>query len=780
MNKVSEEVQVLLKKVADQFDKEDPYVRERQIRQYKKLKLYWNGFQRVWWSDVAHDWRVWDAAYTNEDTDAAYYDKPINVFRAYLESIIAALSISVPNIRCLPDDANNPLDISTAKAGNKIYELVSRHNDAPLLWLEALFIYCTEGLVHCYNYPKEDAKYGTYEEKKTEDVEMEAYVCPVCQVNLPDEVMSSLEEDEYMPDDDDVVLHDILYRKGPTCPFCAALLDPDLQKSKLIVTRLVGVTNKPKTRQCIEVYGGLFVRTPTYAKRQEDMPYLRFSYETHFSNVLERYDHLRNKLYNDAKPGGSGYDSYERWGRLNTQYQGVFPMDMITLNNWWFRPSAFNVLNEEDAKKLKKDLPDGCKVVFANEQFAEAENECLDDCWTLSKNPLSDYLQFDPLGLLLVSIQDITNDLNSLSLQTIEQGISSNWADPAVMDFDAYRQAEATPGSFYPTKPVSQNKNVSDSFYQTKAATLSPEVMPYASAIQTMGQVVSGALPSIFGGEATGSKTASEYAMSRSQALQRLQNTWKMFNYWWKAIWGKVIPSYIKDMMDDERYVTTDAAGNYINNFIKKAEVQGKLGDVEIESSEQLPLTWSQKRDILKELFVTQIPGVVEALTDPENLPILKEAFGIDDFVMPGENDRQKQYEEIQQLLQSEPISNPVMDPVTGQVTDQMVPSVQVDPELDNHEVEADICRYWLTSEVGRQNKVDNPTGYMNVLLHLKEHMAIMTQRLMSMQQAQLQQQADTTNARTPSAGKERKLKMPTKQVAAQAGEGDGSRLPVQ
>jgi hypothetical protein len=659
----------------------------------------------------------------------------------------------------LPDDANNPLDISTAKAGNKIYELVSKHNNAPLLWLEALFIYCTEGLVHCYSYPKEDVKYGTYDEKEYEDEEIQALVCPVCNVQLPDNILAMNEMDEFMPDNDDIELHDTINNEGPTCPSCASVLDPALQKSTLIVTRLVGVTSKPKSRQCIEVYGGLFVRTPTYAKKQEDMPYLRFSYETHYSNVLERWSHLREKL---DRSSGSGYDTYERWGRLNTQYQGTFPNDMVTINHWWLRPSSFNVLTEENAKKLKKKFPDGCKVIFCNDQFADAENECLDDCWTLTKNPMSDYLQFDPLGLILVSIQDITNDLIALTMQTIEQGISSNWADPAVMDFDAYRQSEATPGSFYPTKPVSGSKNVAESFYQTKAATLSTEVLPFGNNIQSLGQLTSGALPSLFGGEsAAGSKTASEYSMSRNQALQRLQNTWKMFNYWWKDIFGKVIPSYIKEMAEDERLVSQDSAGNYLNTYIRKAEVQGKIGDIELDSSEQLPMTWAQKRDIYKELMTLNIPEILEALTAPENLPALKEAFGIDDFVMPGENDRQKQYEEIQQLMESEPIEDVQMDPMSGIEMPIQKSSVEVDELLDNHEVEAAICRYWLTSEVGRQAKIDNPSGYQNVLLHLKEHVMILSQQMM--QQQMMQMQASSNGNEESSQSGKGKLKMPAK-----------------
>ena len=105
-----------------------------------------------------------------EDSDQGYYDKPVNVYRAYLESIIAALSVTVPPITCYPDDADNPLDVTTAKAGDKIAELIFKHNDAPLFWLHALFVFCTEGMTACYTYPNADEKYGTYKEKKYEEL----------------------------------------------------------------------------------------------------------------------------------------------------------------------------------------------------------------------------------------------------------------------------------------------------------------------------------------------------------------------------------------------------------------------------------------------------------------------------------------------------------------------------------------------------------------------------------------------------------------------------------
>jgi hypothetical protein len=780
MKETPERIQKLLKSLVDQFDKEDQTVRERQIRLYKKLKLYWNGFQRIWWDSVAHDWKSWDETSTIQDNDAVYYDKPVNLFRAYLESIIAALSINIPNIRCVPDDADNPLDISTAKAGNKIYQLVSKHNNANLLWLQALYIYCTEGLIHCYRYTKEDEKYGTYEENEYKDEEVEGYVCPVCQVRLADEIFTNIEMDEFGKNEDDVIIDDTINKKGPVCESCGAQLDPELMKTRLVVSKLVGVTRKAKSRQCLEILGGLFVRTPTYARRPEDMPYLCYSYETHYSNVVELYPHLRNKIGNIK----SSFDNYERWGRLSTQYNADDTQDTPTVRNWWFRPSSFNVLKEEDCDELKEFYPAGVKVVFINDEFAEAENECLDDSWTLARNPLSDYIQYDPLGVLLVSIQDILNDLVALTLQTIEQGIPQNFADPAVLDFNAYRQQEATPGSVYPTKPVSSSKNISEAFTTLKTATLSQEVLPFFQNIQSLGQVTSGALPPIFGGASNaGSRTASEYSMSRSQALQRLQNSWKILTTFWKEIFGKVIPAYIKEVAEDERLVEKNNLGSYVNVYIRKAELQGKIGDIELEGSEQLPISWAQKRDIIKELMLTQLPGVMEALTSPENLTIVKEAFGLDEFIMPGEDDRQKQYEEIQELINSEPIPNPIPEQERlvlaqmGKNPMEELPSVDIDRDVDNHEVEASICKAWLISDAGRLARVENPTGRKNVLLHYKLHLEQiqLAQERMMMAQIAANEQSSNGNPKRP----KESPKMPTKQIAAQAGDVN-ERIPIQ
>lgn len=732
-----DEVLSALKDIVQHFNDEDKDVRDRQLRNWKKLKYYFDGITNLYQSGTAHDWRVWDtqiALGSPSDTgDSMYYDKNINIFKAYLESIIAALSITIPGVYAIPDDADNSDDLTTAKCSDRIMELVRRHQNLQLLWIQALFVYCTEGLICAYNYTDKSEKYGTYDEDQYESVEEEVdtQVCGVCDTKLADKEVSQELIYEFDPGEADVAIQSVLTEGKLVCPTCAELVDPVLKKEKILVDRFIGKNTQQKSRECVEVYGGLFVKVPNYAKDQKDIPYLTLNKEISIVEAIELFPELHEKWTKgqSIKPGNA--DDTENWARVSTQYRGSTPEGIVTYTRTWLRPRAFYHNSDTDlVKQLREEFPFGCKVSLINNEIVDICPEALDDHWTLTKNPLSDYLHHDPLGNVLVSIQDITRDLVSLTLQTIEHGIPQTFADPAVLNFKAYGQMESKPGMIYPAKPAT-GKSIGDGFYEIKTATLGGEVLPFSEKIQEAGQMVSGALPSLFGGAApNSSKTAAQYAMSRAQALQRLQTVWKMLGSWWKDVFGKVIPSYIKCVLEsgDEKFVKKNEDGSFINVLIRKSELQGKLGSVELETTEELPVSWAQKKEVIMTLLQMNNPMILDAITSPENLPALQEALGLPDFTLPGQGDREKQMEEIRELLAAEPIMNPQ--------TGEEMPSVDIEPMVDNNPFEAEICKIFLKSDEGRLAKIENPAGYKNVLLHMMRHVNI-TKMMQAIEQPQ-------------------------------------------
>ena len=69
------------------------------------------------------------------------------------------------------------------------------------------------------------------------------------------------------------------------------------------------------------------------AKKQADTPYLIWSYETHYANVLERFPDMRERIPQGGWATTGPNDPYEQYGRLNTQYRGEFPLENVTVKN---------------------------------------------------------------------------------------------------------------------------------------------------------------------------------------------------------------------------------------------------------------------------------------------------------------------------------------------------------------------------------------------------------------------------------------------------------------
>src|SRR5687767_14550236 len=113
---------------------------------------------------------------------------------------------------------------------------------------------------------------------------------------------------------------------------------------------------------------------------------------------------------------------------------------------------------------------------------------------------------------------------------------------------------------------------------------------------------------------------------------------------------------YIKLMQYDELDVQKNSQDKFINVFIHKTELEGKIVNIEVEANENLPLTWNLRKDIVMTLLQSNNPEILSILGSVENLPLIRDAIGLTDIYIPGEDDRQKQFEERNQLVNSEPI----------------------------------------------------------------------------------------------------------------------------
>lgn len=728
----------LLSQLIEDLERPERSPRELMVRIWKKMENYWRDRQYIIWDEFASDWRTPDEISQlaeSLDIDPAQYAKIVNVYKAHGEAIISALSSGLPFVRYFPDDADNQDDVFTAKAYSKLGELIQKRNKGQLLFIKALFLLYNCGTVYAYNENKDTDAFGTVKRPIYADVPVitRQNFCPACGMMLGSEQFDAPEpSDEVPPGPESVQGANGLPPQAPqVCPQCGNEVQPDFEDYEEMVERAVGEQDEPKSHETIEIFSGMHVKVPLWVTSLDQTPYLTLETEEHVGIMRDIFSEVAELI----GPVGDD-DHYDRQGRRNSDYKGDTPADLATLKRSWMRPWAFNMLGpgetrQEDIEYLKGLYPNGVYIAKVNDLICEAIPDKLDDHWTATFNPMSNHLQADPLGQPLIPVQDIINELTNLTLETVEFGIPETFFDSEAIDQEQYGKSEARPGMMYPIKPR-PTMGVDSSFHTIKTATLSQEVDSFTNRMIQAGQQVVGALPTIWGGALEGSGgTAKEVEQSRAAALQRLNLTWTMVKVWWADVMSKSVRSFAKNMKDDEKYVQAKGT-SFINVWIRKAEMNGKVGSIEPDVNESFPISWAQKRDILMGLIGMKNPMIESVLAHPENASIVAGIVGFPDFYIPGDDDRNKQLWEISILIQGQPALTGAPGP-DGQ--EGMQPSVQVE-KWENHSVEAEVCKAWLKSEVGLEMKQTNPAGYMNVVAHMQAHDMIAQQEMAAQAQA--------------------------------------------
>lgn len=673
-----EEHKVLIS-TRDKYYLEDQNFREQHLRKLKKADLYWNGEQRIFWNESLDDYQSINSLSSQEwdKFGLSAYDRVINIYRPLGESVIAALTIELPSVKFFPDDADNPDDVQTARAHSLIVDLLQRHTKAPLLLIKALTVAYNQGMIAAYSYLHQDAKYGSYTYEKESEETVQS-------------------------------------------------LDP--MTGMMVPTTRTKVEEKKETksRVCIDIYGSLNVQVPSWVRYQKDTPYLKLSFEQHVSLIRAAYASDDPELYEKIKPDYYG-ENYDERNARQKSFDDTH--QLCTIEVIWYRPWSLAINEKDEFDFLRAKYPKGCKVVICNRDLIlEITEEALDDHWSLSFPIYSETIHQLPMGEGAIEIQELRNDGVNLADQTLRQAIPETFASPEVLDFKAYANAPKRPGQVFPTKAIAATQSIASGFHTLKTATLSDGLDVYIGRLDADGQFVTGAFPSVYGGPSvSGSKTASEYAQSRSQALQRLSTCWKMVGFLWSDTYSKasnLYAQYLRDTEQDERFSKSQGS-QYINTWIRHSELTGALGEVTPEASENFPITGAQKADLLRDMLKQGDEVIRSVLFHPENAELTAITLGVPELYIPGADDRNKQLWEIQELLTAAPTQNPE--------SGQMEPTVIPDLDVDDHRVQIDVLRAYLVGAVGIQQKKENPEGYANCIAHLKSHLMMEQEKTMEM-----------------------------------------------
>jgi len=732
------------------------------------------------------------------------YQFVTNFYQGFGLSFIAVLSQDVPSVRFYPQSAQSLDDIGAARAASDVADLIERNNEVENLLSTIGYFLWTDGKLGAYvRYVADGQRFGFHEEQLLAALEIplgeDKYVCPKCGKETVAAVFRPRGLDDDVAQSSPQSAQPVRQNTPPseeggystadhaTCPSCGAeLSEKHLRKAERVtVPRVIGTRRVPNGQEVISIAGGLELNTPVWANEMHEYPYLQWQAEVHRAKLKAAYPHAANRI--EAAPSQGPDDVYARVSRLSVEqglpsiHPGDALMNLITFDRTWLRPWAFYSIEDEAVRnELLAMFPDGCYAAFAGDVYCESRSESMDDHWRVLHALPGDGQNRPSVGDSLVQVQERYNVLSNMQAETYEYGIPPIYADPQVLDFDALANQVAEPAAHFPAR-ARPGQPLAAGFFQPAPAQVPPDMIRHQQdLIGPVAQFLTGLFPAIFGGNMEDVKTASGYALARDQAMGRLGLVWRRTKQFYADVLLLAVDCFRKNRPEDAEIPLLGPDGVLDARMIRTADLKGNIC-VHPEADETFPRLKSQQRAVLQQLFSLNDPLIQEALAEPANIGYIKNVLGLTELVVPGEDSRNKQLREIQQLLASAPIvismhpsgaahvapgsspasgepsqhdesdaastSNAVPEdaalkggatqsvsaislesPVTSHQSPVLVlPSVPVDQLLDDHAVEFEECKRWANSEAGQAAKMTNPAGFANVRAHAEAHLRAMS-----------------------------------------------------
>jgi hypothetical protein len=796
-----------LRELVVQYREEGIVARRHEIRRIRQARLFWQGLQYAWWNPQDMTWHLPYESKIYDDSAAAEmprYQFVTNLYQAFGLSFISILSQDVPATRFYPQSAQSIGDITAARAASEVCDLVEQNNRVQHLLTGVAFYLWTDGKIGGYvRYVADAQRFGSHDEPVIEEHYVplgdDAYVCPEC--GAEQEVAhasacgfrSANEEgrtENAIPKESDGLnaagtgadgehatvengygnragyenpQAEACATGGPgllppvMCKNCGASLGPEHFKPapRVAVPLITGVRRVANGQEVISVVGGLELNTPVWANEMHEYPYLQWSMEVHRAKLKASYPHAADKI----QMGGpqSADEVYARATRvaiaqgLPTTHPGDALFNLITFSRTWIRPWSFYAIEDKSVRDALLALfPDGCYVAYAGDTYCESRNESMDDRWRVMHALPGDGQNRPSVGDSLVQIQERYNTLSNIQAETYEYGIPPIYADPQVLDFDALANQTAEPAAHYPAR-ARPGQPLAAGFFQPAPAQVPPDLVRHQQELMgPVAQFLTGLFPAVFGGEMESVKTASGYAMARDQALGRLGLVWRRLKTFYADVMLLSVDCFRKNRPEDAEIPILGPGGEFESRWIRLADLKGNI-QAHPESDETFPRLKSQQRAVVQQLMASSDPMIQQALADPSNIGFVKGVLGLSDLVVPGEDSRNKQLREIDQLLAgaqvahasacgvwyeggisthtAEDASSP---PVSAREREDksrklkrapLEPSVPVDLLFDNHVIELEECRRWANSDAGQIARIENPAGFANVRAHAEAHL---------------------------------------------------------
>jgi hypothetical protein len=711
---IPENYQAIFRDLCKKVAMRDQFARIEEVKKAATSRFYWRGmFDAVWNEDQA----VWTqigmpvgpGLNNPSDTgdDPVYY--PFNIYQAFGREHITIVA-SPWKVRMEATKIDSPDAQRISSGADSFREKIEAQNDLKKLRTDAARLAWTDGRVSFYSrWVTDGARFGYEDERE------------------PQEVPEGLGQGTGQAP-----------KKRP---------------------------RKPKGGEMITAYGVLECKVPINMREQADFPYRQLAFEIDLSIAKANWPWVAERL-KGGEPGPGEY-TFDRTSRVACQ-QGIKLLaqagdtiqQLPTWQQTWLRPAFFSEVEDQaDREWLEDNYPDGAYVSFIGDAYVASRNESMDDHWHDIHPVPGDGQATPPCGWLIIPVQDAVCDMTDLSMETFMKAIPSIWIDKeSGINLQALSKQRAEPGA-YRTLQVKAGQPATAMFYPEPVPEMSTAAQEFF--VQLFGnipQFLTGLYPAAVGEADPDNQTVRGIQML-SQASKGQSG----------VAWGAFVEGYAKSMEKLVRIGAYFRAAQAKDGVLELDQTVIDLEDLrpgnwacKPDNDQGYPNTHSERQQAFQQFaqMAGQTPEGQAIIFDPKNLELAKDLIGLQDLEIPGADSAEKQMAEIKQLMAEVPIPNQQammqfkmavfqaasmgqQPPPQPPPEAFLLPSVEIDPDFDLHDVEYATGKDWVNSPQGQQAKRENPEGFMNVKLHLKMH----NQALQQAQQAQMQQQIQMLSA---------------------------------
>lgn len=689
------------------IEEADDSFRMEEIRPPLERREGWNGKQLLAWDPGERKYvdvmrQLEDDADPDQDIPSFHTD---NFFTPYGLDFVALMIANPIGTSFAPGDPDKPKDVVAAEEGERFVEWVNKQTDTLTLRKWDGYYFWNDGFAARYTRMRADkSRFGS-----TTEPEIVVEMGEVRAAGMRCALCSGISSQASM-----------------ACDSCGTSLEygTPVPAEMGPVPRVARMLEVPKAGIVKTSHGIIEVRRTPGARLVRDCGYICLSEDVTRAQAWALYPEKRDEIGKGGR--GTHAEGMETAARRGLVYGANRQDHLVTHKRWWLRPWQLEEINAEEVREgLKEKFAEGLLLVFMGAALCEQFNETMDDHWTFRFAYPGHGSGVVTCGSATWDLQQTANELLNLRVEGARQGIPALIVNNDVLDGEAFAAARIQPGLIYQGKTPSDGGTLRDAVVATPTANLPPEVGNLEGELGTeRAQQRSGIVPALWGGQAGGAgRTLGGYRLMRDQGLMRHGIPWKELEAISNESDLQAVRLYARDGYDDVELSSQGESGEWGKSVISIDSLQGEIR-IESDDDAGFPMGPAERRAAWFEYAGN--PGFGPLIMGPWNEGITSENLGIRDLKFQGQDAREQQRREIEELLQAAPN----FDPMTGVLRS----TVPVDVELEDHEAHLMAISLWANSRDGGKAQKENPAGWENVKAHARETLQAKTQKAMLVQ----------------------------------------------